>query len=285
MIPKLVFGRSEQVSTRALFGAAALGDVSQKETDATMDVLLSYGVNHVDTAASYGESEDRLGHWIKRHGRPFFLATKTDERTYSKARDQICRSLERLNVNQVDLIQLHNLVDSLEWETAMGPGGALEAAIDARQEGLVRFIGVTGHGLAVAAQHKRALAKFDFDSILLPLNYSLGQNPQYLADFNTLVDLCRSRNVAVQTIKSACRRPWGDRKQLRATWYEPFEDQADIDKATHWLLGHPGLFLNTAGDIHILPRVLDAASRFKTAPTEAEMQTLLVQRGMVPLFV
>lgn len=285
MIPKLVFGRSEQVSTRALFGAAALGDVSQKETDATMDVLLSYGVNHVDTAASYGESEDRLGHWIKRHGRPFFLATKTDERTYSKARDQICRSLERLNVNQVDLIQLHNLVDSLEWETAMGPGGALEAAIDARQEGLVRFIGVTGHGLAVAAQHKRALAKFDFDSILLPLNYSLGQNPQYLADFNTLVDLCRSRNVAVQTIKSACRRPWGDRKQLRATWYEPFEDQADIDKATHWLLGHPGLFLNTAGDIHILPRVLDAASRFKTAPTETEMQTLLVQRGMVPLFV
>lgn len=285
MIPKLVFGRSEQVSTRALFGAAALGDVSQKETDATMDVLLSYGVNHVDTAASYGESEDRLGHWIKRHGRPFFLATKTEERTYSKARDQICRSLERLNVNQVDLIQLHNLVDSLEWETAMGPGGALEAAIDARQEGLVRFIGVTGHGLAVAAQHKRALAKFDFDSILLPLNYSLGQNPQYLADFNTLVDLCRSRNVAVQTIKSACRRPWGDRKQLRATWYEPFEDQADIDKSTHWLLGHPGLFLNTAGDIHILPRVLDAASRFKTAPTEAEMQTLLVQRGMVPLFV
>ena len=285
MIPKLVFGRSEQVSTRTLFGAAALGDVSQKETDATMDVLLSYGVNHVDTAASYGESEDRLGHWIKRHGRPFFLATKTDERTYSKARDQICRSLERLNVNQVDLIQLHNLVDSLEWETAMGPGGALEAAIDARQEGLVRFIGVTGHGLAVAAQHKRALAKFDFDSILLPLNYSLGQNPQYLADFNTLVDLCRSRNVAVQTIKSACRRPWGDRKQLRATWYEPFEDQADIDQATHWLLGHPGLFLNTAGDIHILPRVLDAASRFKTAPTEAEMQTLLVQRGMVPLFV
>ena len=285
MIPKLVFGRSEQVSTRTLFGAAALGDVSQKETDATMDVLLSYGVNHVDTAASYGESEDRLGHWIKRHGRPFFLGTKTDKRTYSKARDQICRSLERLNVNQVDLIQLHNLVDSLEWETAMGPGGALEAAIDARQEGLVRFIGVTGHGLAVAAQHKRALAKFDFDSILLPLNYSLGQNPQYLADFNTLVDLCRSRNVAVQTIKSACRRPWGDRKQLRATWYEPFEDQADIDKATHWLLGHPGLFLNTAGDIHLLPRVLDAASRFKTAPTEAEMQTLLVQRGMVPLFV
>src|SRR5665647_291640 len=118
MIPKLVFGRSEQVSTRDSFGAAALGDVSQKETDATMDVLLSYGVNHVDTAASYGESEDRLGHWIKRHGRPFFLATKTDERTYSKARDQICRSLERLNVNQVDLIQLHNLVDSLEWETA-----------------------------------------------------------------------------------------------------------------------------------------------------------------------
>jgi len=285
MIPKLVFGRTGHVSTRALFGAAALGNVTQKEADETMDLLLSYGINHMDTAASYGEAEDRLGDWIKRHGRPFFLATKTGERTYQKAHDQIRRSLERMNVDQVDLIQLHNLVDPQEWETALGPGGALEAAIEARQQGLVRFIGVTGHGLTVAAQHKRALEKFDFDSVLLPLNFPLSQNPQYVADFNALVDLCQSRNVAVQTIKSDCRRPWGERERARATWYEPLEDQADVDLAIHWVMGRPGLFINTVGDIHVLPRVLDAASRFEHAPSEAEMLALAARREMSSLFV
>jgi aryl-alcohol dehydrogenase-like predicted oxidoreductase len=285
MIPKLVFGRTGHVSTRALFGAAALGNVTQKEADETMDLLLSYGINHMDTAASYGEAEDRLGDWIKRHGRPFFLATKTGERTYQKAHDQIRRSLERMNVDQVDLIQLHNLVDPQEWETALGPGGALEAAIEARQQGLARFIGVTGHGLTVAAQHKRALENFDFDSVLLPLNFPLSQNPQYLADFNALVDLCQSRNVAVQTIKSDCRRPWGERERARATWYEPLEDQADVDLAIHWVMGRPGLFINTVGDIHVLPRVLDAASRFEHAPSAAEMLALAARREMSSLFV
>src|SRR5919201_1005581 len=156
MIPTQPFGRTGHQSTRTLFGAAALSRVSQEEADRTMELLLEYGINHLDTAASYGDSELRLGPWMERRRQDFYLATKTGERTYQAARDQIRRSLERLRVGRVDLIQLHNLVDPAEWETALGPGGALEAAIEARDQGLVRFIGVTGHGVTVAAQHKRA---------------------------------------------------------------------------------------------------------------------------------
>ena len=177
MIPTESFGRTGHQSTRAIFGAAALSAVTQAEADRTMELLLRFGVNHIDTAASYGDSELRLGPWMERHRADFFLATKTGERDYQAAYDQIRRSLERLRVDQVDLIQLHNLVDPTEWETALGPGGALEAAIQAREEGLVRFIGVTGHGVTVAAMHTRALERFDFDSVLLPYSYPMMQNP------------------------------------------------------------------------------------------------------------
>ncbi|MCC7446583.1 MAG: aldo/keto reductase, partial [Anaerolineae bacterium] len=179
----------------------------------------------------------------------------------------------------------HYLVDPQEWETAMGPGGALEAAVEARDEGLVRFIGVTGHDLTVAAMHKRALEQFDFDSVLLPYSYVLMQNPQYAADFETVVAMCNERHIAVQTIKSITRRPWGEgQTRTAATWYEPLTDQAAIDKAVHWVLGRPDVFLNTVGDIHVLPKVLDAAHRFQTRPTDADMQAMLAQQGMAPLF-
>lgn len=285
MISQYPFGRTGHHSSRALLGAAAYGRVTQDEADASLELAFARGVNHVDTAASYGESEDRLGSWISRHGRPSFLATKTGERTYAKARDEFHRSLERLHMDQVDLLQLHNLVDPQEWETALGPGGALEAAIEARQQGLVHFIGVTGHGLTAPVMHKRALERFDFDSVLFPLNIALAQNAQYLADAHALIEICRERNVAVQIIKSITRAPWGDRPRARATWYEPFEEQADIDKAVHWVLGHTGLFLNTAGDIHILPRVLDAAERFQAAPSDEAMQALFTEKQMASLFV
>ena len=286
MIAKLPFGRTGHQSSRTLLGAAAFGNVTQDEADKSIELAYSYGVNHVDTAASYGDAELRLGSWISRHGRPSFLATKTGERTYAKAREEIHRSLERMHVDQVDLIQLHNLVDPVEWETALGPGGALEAAIEARQQGLVRFIGVTGHGLTVPVQHKKALERFAFDSVLLPLNYVLAQNAQYLADFNALVAVAQSRNVAVQIIKSITRGPWGDQQtHNRATWYEPLEEQADIDLAVHWVFGHPGVFLNTAGDIHVMPRVLDAANRFQAAPSDEAMQDLLTRQEMTSLFV
>ncbi len=283
-IEQAPFGRSGHMSSRLLLGAAAFSEVTQAEADATMDVALSYGINHVDTAASYGEAEVRLGDWIRRHGRPFFLATKTGERTAAAAHDEIRRSLERLNVDHVDLIQLHHLVDPEEWEIALGPGGALEAAVVARDEGLVRFIGVTGHGWTVAAQHRAALERFDFDSVLLPYSYTMMQNEAYRQDFEALYALCMDRNVAMQTIKSLVHTPWGHEPQTRATWYKPLEEQADIDTAVGWVLGRPRVFLNTVGDIHVLPRVLDAAARHDSPVADEVMAAQVDRLAMQPLF-
>ncbi len=284
MIPTQPFGRTGHDSTRTIFGAAALSSVTQEDADRTMELLLQHGVNHIDTAASYGDSELRIGPWMAEHRGDFFLATKTGERSYQAAYDQIRLSLERLRVDQVDLIQLHNLVDPDEWEQALGDGGALEAAIQAREEGLVRFIGVTGHGLTVAEMHRQALGRFDFDSVLLPYNYPLMQNPQYSEDFEALFALCQERNVAVQTIKAITQAPWGDRPHTAATWYEPLREQADIDLAVNWVLGRDGLFLNTVGDIEVLPRVFDTATRPQGRPSDDEMQRLVTQREMEPLF-
>lgn len=284
MIAKSAFGRTGHVSTRTLFGGAAVGSVDQAAADRTLGVLLEYGINHIDTAASYGDAELRIGPWMERHRQDFFLATKTGERTYEKARDEIHRSLERLRVDRVDLLQLHNLVDPEEWEVAMAPGGALEAAVEAREQGLVRFIGVTGHGLPAPSTHMRSLERYDFDTVLLPCNYVLMQNEHYAADFQALVEMCQERQVAVQTIKSIARRPWDDRPRTANTWYQPLAEQGAIDKAVHWVLGHPTVFLNTAADIHILPKVLDAASRFEARPSDAEMDELLAEKEMVPLW-
>jgi aryl-alcohol dehydrogenase-like predicted oxidoreductase len=285
MIDRQPFGRTGHKSTRTLFGAAALWAVTQAEADRTLELLLEYGVNHIDTARSYGDSELRIGPWMEQHRDKLFLATKTDKRTYEGAWEELEQSLERLRVDYVDLWQMHYLVDPEEWETAMGSGGALEAFVKAREQGLVRFLGVTGHDLAIAAMHKRSLERFDFDSVLLPANYVLLQNPKYAADFAALVALCQERNVAVQIIKSICRRPWGDRPQTRNTWYEPLEEQDSLDRAVHWVLGQPGLFLNTAGDIHVLPKVLDAASRFQSMPSDEEMAADVTRLEMAPLFV
>ncbi|MHB8624727.1 MAG: aldo/keto reductase [Aggregatilineales bacterium] len=286
MIPKLVFGRTGHVSTRAIFGAAALGAVTQAEADQTLDVLLHYGVNHIDTAASYGDSELRIGPWMPRYRNEFFLATKTGERTYAKAREQIHRSLERLQTDHVDLIQLHYLVDPAQWDVAMGPGGVLEAVIEAREQGLTRFIGVTGHDINVAEMHKRSLARFDFDSVLLPYNFTMRQNTQYMAEFEEVIRICTERNVAVQTIKSITRGPWAaGHARSSATWYEPLTDPDAITTAVHWVLGRPGIFLNTVGDIHVLPNVLEAADRFQAAPSDEAMQALVAKWDMTPLFV
>lgn len=284
MIPKVPFGRTGHLSTRTIFGAAALGRVNQAEADRTLDVLLAYGVNHIDTARNYGDAELRIGPWMKRYRNHFFLATKTQQRTYAEAKREIHESLERLQTDHVDLLQLHFLVDPGEWEMAMGPGGALEAVIEARDQGLTRFIGVTGHEVTAPAMHLRSLARFDFDSVLLPYNYLLMRNPQYAADFGALMKVCQERNVAVQTIKSITRRRWGDRPPTRATWYEPLEEQADIDLAVWYVLGRPGIFLNTVGDIHLLPKVLDAASRFERTPSDEEMEALVARREMGPMF-
>ncbi len=284
-IPTYPFGRSDHTSTRTIFGAVALGGVTQDEADRTLEILLEYGVNHIDTAASYGDSELRIGPWMAEHRDRFFLATKTGERTYAKAKEGFERSLERLRVDAVDLVQMHHLADEAEWETAMGPGGVLEYLVEARSEGLTKYIGVTGHDIAIAEMHQRSLERFDFDSVLLPYNYPMMQNPEYASGFTKVLHICQSRSTAVQTIKSICRRPYPTEQHTYNTWYEPLTEQAAIDKAVHWVLGQEGVFLNTAGDIALLPNILDAASRFKTRPSDAEMQALVESKAMKPLFV
>jgi predicted aldo/keto reductase-like oxidoreductase len=185
----------------------------------------------------------------------------------------------------VDLLQLHNLVEPDGWQTALGPGGALEAAIAAKEEGLVRFIGVTGHGLAAPGQHRRALERFDFDSVLCPFSYLMSQNAQYWADVEALLQVCAQRHVAVQTIKAVVKAPWGERTQTGPTWYEPLREQAEIDLAVHWVLARRQVFLNTVGDIALIPKVLDAAERFGAAPGEAAMAGQLERMKMSNLFV
>ncbi len=284
MVHTQPFGQTQHNSTAIIFGAFAVNKCDQAKADSILDLLLQHGINHIDTAAAYGDSELRLGPWMSRHREDFFLATKTGQRTYIEARKQIDESLRRLQVDYVDLIQLHNLVDPVEWETAMGAQGALQAALEAREQGKVRFIGVTGHGLTVAKMHMQSLSVFPFDSVLLPWNYVLYQNESYRKDFLRLQEECQRRDVAIQTIKGLTRRPWGGRTITRNTWYEPFEDPADIDKAVHWILGQPGLYLNTAGDPDLLPRILQSGERFQGKPADPEMEDLIETRAMVPLF-
>ena len=285
MIEKIPFGATGHLSTRTLFGGASLKACSQGEADRVLELLLEHGVNHIDTAPGYGDSELRIGPWMDNHRDKFFLATKTRERTYQKAKEGIHQSLERLRVDHVDLLQLHNLVDGPEWHNAFRPGGAVEAAIEAKEQGLTRFIGVTGHGTAAPRVHKQSLERFAFDSVLLPYNFAMMQNPQYRDDFEALLALCQERNVAVQTIKSIARAPWGTKEPTRDTWYEPLEDQDSIDHAVHWALGRPGVFLNTVGDNRLLPMVLDAASRFQAGPSDGQMEGDLDSQEITPLFM
>jgi predicted aldo/keto reductase-like oxidoreductase len=258
--------------------------VTQPVADRTLDVLMQFGVNHIDTAAGYGDAELRIAPWLKRNPKTFFLATKTGQRSAAGAREELHRSLDRLGVDHVDLWQLHSLADPIEWDQALSPGGAIEAAVEAREQGLVRFIGVTGHGIQIAASIRRSLARFDFDSVLLPYNFVTVQTPYYAENFEAVMKTAAERNVAVQTIKSIALRPWLGRDHTRSTWYEPLEEQKDIDLAVWWVLGRPGVFLNTVGDVDLLPRVLDAASRFERRPSDEEMRQLVDRSQLEPLF-
>jgi aryl-alcohol dehydrogenase-like predicted oxidoreductase len=290
MIAKIPFGKTGHKSTRTLFGAAALGAMRQERADKVLETLLEYGVNHIDVAASYGDAELRIGPWMKNHRADFFLASKTGERTASGARESIHRSLERLQVEQLDLIQFHNLTDEPGWETAMGPGGALEAAIEARTEGLVRFIGVTGHGTMAPQMHLRSLEHFDFDSVLFPYNYMLMQDHAYASDVKNLLELCAKRGVAVQTIKSIARRRWqeGDSSK-RFSWYEPVKDPVTLKRVVHWVLSRPNIFLNTSSDATLLPSILQAASEFNEQENQTDLEKALkndtTRLSMAPIFI
>lgn len=284
-IPTLAFGRLGHESTRTLFGAAALGSVSQDDANRTLDLLLKYGVNHIDVAASYGDAELRIAPWLKHHREHFFVATKTGQRKATEAREELHRSLDRMGIDHIDLWQLHNLADPIEWDVALSPGGVIEAAVEAKQQGLIRGIGITGHGAQIAATHRRSLERYDFDSVLMPYNYIMMQNDYYAENFNALVATCRQRNIAVQTIKSIAYAPWLGQEHTHSTWYKPLETQEDIDAAVWWVLAHPDIFLNTVGDIELLPKVFDAASRFDENMAQETLGPHLAQLSMVPLFV
>jgi aryl-alcohol dehydrogenase-like predicted oxidoreductase len=286
VIPRAPFGSTGHESRRTLFGAAALGKVTEAEADRALELVLRYDLNHLDTAASYGDSELHIAPWLKREGRDrFFLATKTGKRTYAEARDEIRLSLRRLGVDHVDLIQLHNLVDQNEWNIAMGKDGALRAAVEARDAGLTRFIGVTGHGLEVARRHRESLERFPFDSVLFPYNMTQLAGEEYARDAEALIALCEKRGVAIQTIKAITLAPWqGERPARPTTWYEPLTEQGDIDIAVRYVLARPGLFLNTASDIDLLAKILDAVDRGGPPPTAKEMEDLVRRREMAPLF-
>jgi aryl-alcohol dehydrogenase-like predicted oxidoreductase len=249
-VPKRVFGRTGHMSSVALFGGAGLKNASQDEADRTLDVLLEYGVNHLDVAPRYGDAELRVGAWMPEHRKSFFLATKTGQRTYKEARDEFHRSLERLQVGQVDLIQMHALYHPDEWDIAMGDGGVLEFLIEAKE----------------------------------PYNYVFMQTERYANDFESVMRVCQQRNVAVQTIKSIARGPWATTPKNRATWYQPLEEQSDIDRAVHWVMGRDGIHFNTAGDMDLLPMILDAASRYETRSSDVEMLEMLEGTQMTSVF-
>jgi len=280
------FGRTGHQSSRVIFGAAALGRMRQERADELLPLLQAHGVNHLDTAASYGDSELRLAPWLREHRSEFFVATKTGERTGDGARAELERSLQRLGVDRVDLIQLHNLVEPDEWETAYARDGAVAALAKARDEGLVRFIGVTGHGLRIAEMHRHSLERFDFDSVLLPFSYVQLGNEAYRADVDTLLALCAERNVAVQTIKAIARRRWGDDNEPHYSWYQPLTDDDAIARAVQFVLSHSQVFLNTTSDARLLPVVLAAAESATTAqrPTNADLDADVMAHNMRPLF-
>ena len=284
MIKKISFGKTGHQSSRAIFGSVSLGGVSQSEADRALDLLWEFGVNHIDTAPKYGEAELRLGPWMKKYRNQFFLATKTNERTYHDAKQQFQQSLERLQVDSVDLLQFHNLTDVVEREIIMGPGGALEFLIEAKEKGLTKFIGITGHGLHTPKFHLQTLKRHQFDTVLLPCNFLLMQDKNYAADFEKLLDYCREHRIAVQTIKAIARGYWGAKKWSHSTWYEPLTDEAAITKCVHWVMGIPDIFLNTVGDLQELPKVLKAAAEFEQCPQAGEMNQTVEQERMQMLF-
>ncbi len=288
-LPRAPFGRTGHDSTRVIFGAAALSSMRQDRADRVLATVDEFGVNHVDVARSYGDAELRLAPWLRTRRADVFLATKTGSRSADGARRQLEESLERLGVDRVDLIQLHNLVEPDEWERAHGPGGAVAGLARARDEGLVRFVGVTGHGLRIAAMHRASLGRFDFDSVLLPYNASLAALDDYRSALEPLLTICAERGVAVQTIKSMARGRWpeprGDGTDApRHSWYEPIEGDAAVGRAVRFVLARPALFLNTSSDARLLRPTLEAAVAGGPAPTDAEMAADAEALGITPLF-
>ncbi len=289
MISTLPFGSTGFHSTRILFGAAAVARMRPDRVERTLATVERYGVNHIDTAASYGDSELNLAGWLRSKRGEVFLATKTGDRDGDSARASLERSLERMGVDHVDCIQLHNLTDEAGWQQAMAKGGAVEALAQARDEGLCRFLGVTGHGTFAPAFHLRSLEEFEFASVLVPYNYSMMAQPEYASDFAALERACSERGVALQTIKSVARRRWQpEDESKRFSWYEPIRDPEALTRAVHWVLSREGVFLNSSSDGGLLQATLEAAASFEAssaAPSETMMRDDASALAIEPLFV
>lgn len=279
-IAKRKFGSTGHESSRVIFGAAALGNASIADVDRAFETLIQYGVNHIDTSVSYGKSEKLIGQWLKSNGHSFFMATKIDARTYEDAHKELHRSLQDLGLTRLDLLQMHELVEDADTDTFLGSQGALRVLIEAKEQGLARFVGVTSHGFNAPRIIKRCLNEYPFDTVLLPFNYALSVHPEYGPAFFDLVSLCRQRGVAVQTMKSIARSPWGSIQKNHTTWYRPLEAEADIERAVHWVMGHGDLFLASVGDVNLLPLFLRAAANYTKKPEKAEMEGMVARLGI-----
>lgn len=270
---KRTLGKLGYESSVIMFGAASLGNVTQQEADDSIHYALQHGVNHFDTAASYGDAELRMGPVISGVRDKIFLATKTGMRTRAEAKEEILRSLERMRVDSVDLLQLHAVGTIDELDRCTEKGGALEAALEAKEEGLVKAIGITGHGHDAPATHLEALRRFPFETVLLPLNYYMYSIPAYREAFDALMDEAGRQQTAVRVIKAIAKKPWDDnQKRSYATWYEPFDNQTVIDACVHFVLSFPGVSaFATAGDVHLFPLIVDAVERYGSmTPDEVE---------------
>jgi len=285
MIEQMPFGNTGHMSTKIIFGAAALGGMSQSRADSTLETVMEFGVNHIDAAASYGAAEDRLNPFLQDHRGDVFLATKTADRDGAGARRGLETSLERMGVGHVDMIQLHNLVEEDEWRDAFSPGGAVEALFAARDEGLCRHVGVTGHGLRIARMHLRSLAEAPFAAVLFPFNHSLlSTYPDYAADVELLRDVCAQQGVAPQTIKYIARRRWADADEPHFSWYEPIDDEGARSRATEFVLAEPDLFLNTSSDARLLAETLTLAAGERETPTADQLARDRVEAVITPIF-
>ena len=278
------FGRSGHMSTVAIFGAAAFSKISQEEADKVMEMVIEAGVNHIDVAPSYGQAEERIGPWMPRERGRFFLGCKTMERTREGAWNEMQNSLKRLQTETFDLYQCHAVTTMEELDSVTMKGGALEAFVKARDEGLTKYLGITGHGVDAPQIYLEALRRFDFDSVLFPINFVQMANPEYRKYTEELIATCKAKDVGTMIIKSITKAPWGERQHTATTWYEPFSQMDEIQRAVNFVLSYDVTGVCTAGDTRILPMVLEACENF-TRLSDSEMEEM-IQSGKQyePLF-
>lgn len=278
------FGRSSHMSTIAIFGAAAFYEISQEDADKVMELVIEAGINHIDVAPGYGQAEIRIGPWMPRERGRFFLGCKTMERTKEGAWKEMQTSLKRLQTEAFDLYQCHAVTTMEELDAVTMKGGALEAFVEARREGLTKFIGITGHGAKAPQIYLEALRRFDFDSILFPLNFVQMANPEYRKYAEELIATCKAKDVGTMVIKTITKGPWGERQHTATTWYEPFDTSDEIQRAVNFALSHEVTGLCTAGDTRVLPLVIQACENFSRL-SQNEMEEMIKSgRQFEPLF-